>query len=66
MVFNQLFSDQELDKITKELLKNDATFSKNLNVENKPEENTEEKKFERAKKRRSDIVLFKDINNKLF
>ena len=64
MVFNKLFSDQELDKITEELLKNDTTFSKNLNTD-KPEENTEEKKLERAKKRRPDIVLFKDINNNL-
>lgn len=65
MVFDKLFSDEELDKITKELFKNDKTFNKNLNVENKPEENTEEKKLERAKKRRPDIVLFKDINNNL-
>ena len=65
MVFDKLFSEQELDKITKELLENDKTYCDNMDIKDKPEENTEEKKFERAKIRRPDIVLFKDINNNL-
>ena len=65
MVFDKLFSEKELDEITKELLKNDKLYNESFDKKDNPEENTEEKKLERAKKRRPDIVLFKDINNNL-